>query len=146
VPLADGQRLRVGRLLFEFRLGAIPAPVAGPAETGGTRVFGSEREVATAALVELVADGREGDRRLLRRGITRIGRGQDQDLPLGGDPTVSRAQIQIRIADDGTVGVMDGGTETKGSSGGTFLEIRAPVELGPGACFLAGDRVFRVDG
>src|SRR5262245_48248699 len=86
-------------------------------------------------LVEVVGGAMDGDRRGATSGILSIGRTEENDLALLGDPSISARHARI-VIDHGQYWLED-----LGSTNGTYLgegRVQGRVLIGPGTVFVVG--------
>ena len=70
-----------------------------------------------------------------------IGRGENADVSLPGDDSMSRVHAQVELMPDGRVVLRD-----QGSANGIQLRVEGEVELSAGTTALLGRTAIRLDG
>lgn len=143
VPLIDQDMILVGQQVLRFDVLREGEGGLGPAQEHGTLLFGSPAAPRYARLTQRTVEGIGRDVYHLRKTETVLGR-ESGDVVFTEDPFLSRRHAAIRVlsrdAGDGKFALVD-----LGSSNGTFLKLRADVELAPGDHFRVGQQLFRVD-
>jgi pSer/pThr/pTyr-binding forkhead associated (FHA) protein len=141
VPLEDQDLILVGQQVLRFEIVKDAESGLGPAIEHGTLLFGSPAAPRYARLGQRTVEGVTRDVYYVRKMETVLGR-ESGDLVFTEDPFLSRRHAAIRVSE---------GPPRKfslidlGSSNGTFLRIKAEVELVPGDHFRVGQQLFRVD-
>jgi pSer/pThr/pTyr-binding forkhead associated (FHA) protein len=141
VPLEDQDLILVGQQVLRFEIVKDAESGLGPAIEHGTLLFGSPAAPRYARLGQRTVEGVTRDVYHVRKMETVLGR-ESGDLVFTEDPFLSRRHAAVRVLD---------GTPKKfalvdlGSSNGTFLRIKAEVDLVPGDHFRVGQQLFRVD-
>jgi len=138
IALRPGEHLALGDRLLRF---AGPLPPPGPPAPDGTRRLGAPRPTGPAIVLEEVLEGGVPGRVFVRSGpsVTIGGAGCAVDL---GDPHLSQALAEIRVAAEGTAQLCD-----LGSSCGTFVRIppHAERELRDADVVRIGRQSLRVE-
>ena len=92
-------------------------------------------------LVEVVGGPMDGERRRAAAGILSIGRTEENDLALLGDPSISARHARI-VIDQGQYWLED-----LGSTNGTYLgegKVQGRVLIGPGTVFVVGQTTLEL--
>jgi pSer/pThr/pTyr-binding forkhead associated (FHA) protein len=152
VPLVDQDLILVGQQVLRFEILKEPDTGLGPAQEHGTLLFGSPAAPRYARLCQRTVEGIVRDIYYIRKVETVLGR-ESGDVVFTEDPFLSRRHAAIRLLSrDGSPlaakpppGEIRFALVDLGSSNGTFLRIRADVELVPGDHFRVGQQLFRVD-
>ncbi len=155
VPLEDQDHILVGQQVLRFEVVREGDSGLGPAAEHGTLLFGSPAAPRYARLQQRTVEGITRDVYYVRKVETVLGR-ESGDVVFTEDPFLSRRHAAIRLVHkDGSPvastekpGPRDAlrfALVDLGSSNGTFLRIREPVELVSGDQFRIGQQLFRVD-
>lgn len=155
VPLVDQDFILVGQQVLRFDVLKEAEAGLGPAQEHGTLLFGSPAAPRYARLCQRTVEGIARDIYYVRKVETVLGR-ESGDVVFTEDPFLSRRHAAIRLLSrDGSPPAASSSKPPPGearfalvdlgSSNGTFLRIRADVELAPGDHFRVGQQLFRVD-
>jgi pSer/pThr/pTyr-binding forkhead associated (FHA) protein len=136
--LRHGDQVTFGSLVFRYESeGGAPCTTSLITTEAGVRFFGSGREKARGRLVRILQDGSDGPAYPLTPSRTIMGRKLGH-LLFPEDALLSRQHAQF-YERDGEMWVED-----LGSSNGTMLRLRGPVELARGMVFRIGDVTLEV--
>ena len=143
VPLVDQDMLLVGQQVLRFDILKEGEGGLGPASEHGTLLFGSPAAPRYARLCQRTVEGITRDVYYIRKTETMLGR-ESGDVVFTEDPFLSRRHAALRVLSRDT-GAPKFALVDLGSSNGTFLKMRADIELAPGDHFRVGQQLFRVD-
>jgi pSer/pThr/pTyr-binding forkhead associated (FHA) protein len=132
--LAVGDELRVGRQLLRLE----PLPRPGGKDERGVIPWGTKDPGYRFRLSQLLEGGGLGDVFPLREGENVLGR-EAGEVTFPSDRYVSARHARITVS-GGEVTLAD-----TGSSNGTYVKLRGPVELSPGDQLLVGAQLLRVE-
>jgi hypothetical protein len=130
--LEVGQAFRIGRELL--RLEALAEPQRG---ADGVEWLGADPQGHAGRLVVVHTRHRTGDAFPIPKSGLLLGR-ERGEVRFPEDPFVSSTHCRLGV-EGGAVWLTD-----LGSSNGTFLQLREPVEIGVGEILLVGLQLFRV--
>jgi pSer/pThr/pTyr-binding forkhead associated (FHA) protein len=155
IPLEDGDHILVGQQVLRFEILREGEAGLGAAAEQGTLLFGSPAAPRYARLQQRTVEGITRDVYYVRKVETVLGR-ESGDVVFTEDPFLSRRHAAIRVLDKSGAAFPSGERPSGkdptrfalvdlGSSNGTFLRLREPVELVSGDQFRIGQQLFRVD-
>ncbi|MEB2311540.1 MAG: FHA domain-containing protein [Sorangiineae bacterium] len=138
-PLHHADLVLVGLEVLRFEAVSDTEKGLGPATERGTLVFGSPASPWHARLCRRTVEGTIRDVFYLSEKETVIGR-ESGNIVFTTDPFMSRRHASISQEGEGKYTLRD-----LGSSNGTYLAIRAEVEIEPGDHLRIGQHLFRLD-
>ncbi len=134
-----GDHILLGNRLL--RLDVLPTRAPVPADTSGTRSFGTPLETAWGRVLLVGVDEVMTDVYELRGNPVAIGR-EIGDIVFPRDAFLSRSHCRLRMeVGGGSVRVL---LEDAGSANGTYLRMRSEAWLGDGDMFRVGDQILKV--
>ncbi len=137
-PLDDQDLILLGQQVIRFET-VNREDWPGPGCEHGTLLFGTPAGRPHARLTQRGMEGIAMNVYYLRSSETVLGR-EIGDIVFTDDPFMSRRHAVIRRTENGTFNVSD-----VGSSNGTFVRVREPVELSVGDEFRVGQQLFRIN-
>ncbi len=138
VPLANGDRMLLGKEVFRYEEVTADERDLKPAKQNGTLVFGTPPRSPWGRLQQLITAGVPRDIYYLSKNEIVLGR-EEGDLTFPDDEFMSRRHAVIAHT--------GGKTELRdnGSSNGTYIRIRGDRELKSGDLIRMGDQLFRFE-
>lgn len=138
VELQDGDYIRVGQELLQFRLASETRPILAPSNDGKTLTAGSPENGAWGRLSLISGPEMETRAFVLNQDEVTLGR-EVGDILFRDDGFVSGRHARVAKV-EGRVFLKD-----LGSSNGTYVRVRGERHVGAGDLILMGQQLFRVE-